>query len=284
MNIFQTLGFYLGFPFVQYLVVVGIFTALCASLIGVPLVLKRYSLVGMGLSNVAFVGYAFAILVIGLNNELFITMPLTVLTSIILLGPLGRNKLKGDASMAMLAIGALAVGFFIVNVFSYRGEVDINAALFGATNILTLRLADVWISLAVTIVTLLAFVLLHNRLFAITFDSNFMNATGSRPWIYEYLFAALVGIIVAISMQLVGALLTAALIIFPAISALKIFKTYKLVMISAAIIGLLCALFGIFTAIIFATPVGATIIVFNIAVYAILYLSSFIYKKTKRKN
>jgi len=265
--------------FVQNLIVVGIFIALCTALIGVPLVLKRYSLVGMGLSNVAFVGLALSALVFGLSNDLIIVMPLTIVTSILLLGPISRKKVKGDASLAMLTVGALAVGFIIISIFSNRGNFDINSALFGAANINLLRLADVWISIAVTFVVVGVFVFLYNRLFAVTFDSSFMQATNSKPAIYEYIFAIVVGVVVAMSMQLVGSLLTAALIIFPALSAMRLFKSFKSVSIAAAIIGVASAILGIFFALLFPIPVGATIIAANIVVYIILFATGLVLKR-----
>ena len=271
---------YLQQPFVQSLIVVAIFIALCAALIGVPLVLKRYSLVGMGLSNVAFVGMAFSVLVIGLSNDLLIIMPLTIITSIILLGPISRKKLKGDASLAMLIVGALAIGFLIINIFSDRGNFDINSALFGAANINMLGSSDIWISLVVALIVGTMFVFFHHRIFAFTFDTDFMQATNSKPAIYEYTFAVVVGVVVAISMQLVGSLLTAALIIFPALSAMRIFKSFKWVTIVAAIVGVSSALLGIFFAILFpTTPTGAMIVVANIFVYVIFYVTGLVLRR-----
>jgi len=276
MNIFETLWFYLQFQFVQYALVVAILTAICASLIGVPVVLKRYSFIGFGLSNVAFMVTALAI-ALNLENQIILVMPLTVLASILLLGFGRRGKVKGDASIAMLSLGALAIGYFIINTFAVRGNVtaDIAGSLFGATSILTLQLSDVLLSLGVTLVVATVFIFLYKRIFAVTFDANFMQATGSRPLVYEILIATVVGIVVALSMQLVGALLTSALIIFPTLSAMRIFRTYKSVTIASVIIAVICALFGIFLAIIMETPVGVTIIIFNLLVFAILCLVSY---------
>jgi zinc transport system permease protein len=205
-------------------------------------------------------------------------MPLTVLTSILLLGRGSKSKIKGDATLAMLSIGALAFGFFLINTFSGSGNItaDVCDSLFGANSILLLSGADVWVSLAITVVVVALFLFLYNKIFAVTFDSNFMQATGSRPAVYEYLLAAVVGVVVATSMQLVGSLLTAALIIFPAISAMRVFKAFKSVTICAVVISVLCALFGILAAILFETPVGATIVIANIVVFGVFYLTSII--------
>jgi len=264
-------------PFVQRLIVVGIFIALCTALIGVPLVLKRYSLVGMGLSNVGFVGMALSALVFRVYNDLLVVMPLMIVTSVLLLGPVSRKKVKGDASMAMLTVGALAVGFLIRSIFS--GTFDILEALFGAANINLLNLSDVWLSIAVALLVIGVFVFLYNRLFAVTFDANFMQATNSKPAIYEYIFAVVVGVVVAIAMQLVGSLLTAALIIFPALSAMRLFKSFKSVSIASAVIGVSSALIGILFALLFPIPVGATIIAANVVVYLILLVTGLVLRR-----
>jgi zinc transport system permease protein len=272
MNIFKELAFYLDFPFVRYAIYVGALTALCASLIGVSLVLKRYSFIGEGLSHVAFAGMALAI-VVNMTNNLLLIMPLTVLISVLLLGRGSKAKIKGDAAIAMLSVGALAIGYFVINRFSSRGNVaaDVCASLFGSTSILTLHLTDVWISLAVSVVVVVVFLLFFNRIFAVTFDSNFMQATGSKPAVYEILLAVVIGIVIALSMRLVGSLLTSALIIFPAVSAMRVFKTYKSVTICAVAIAVFCALAGIFAAILAGTPVGSTIVIANLMIFVLFY-------------
>ncbi|MCL2177726.1 MAG: metal ABC transporter permease [Firmicutes bacterium] len=280
MNIFEELRFYLQFTFVQYAIIVAILTAVCAALIGVPLVLKRYSFAGFALSNVAFLATAVAI-VINLTNNLLFVMPLTVLASVLLIGFNSRFKLRGDATLAMLAVGTLALGYFIINTFAMHGNItaDVTSSLFGATSILTLQLSDVLISLGVTILVVAFFVFFHHRIFAVTFDTEFLQATGARPFVYEILLAAIIGVVVALSMQLVGSLLTAALIIFPALSSMQLFKTFKAVTIYSSALAALCALLGVLSAIILETPVGTTIILINILAFSILYIIGQVKKK-----
>jgi len=269
MNIIDDLMFYLGFDFVRYAIVVGVLIALCASLIGVPLVLKRYSFIGEGLSHLAFAVLAFAI-VINMTNNLLIIMPATVLVSVLLLGRGNKVKIKGDAAVAMLSVSALAIGYFLINMYSSSGNVsaDVCTSLFGALSILTLKMTDVWISISVSIAVVVIFIVFYNKIFAVTFDAPFMEATGARPEIYNLLFAAIIGIVIALSMRLVGALLTSALIIFPAISAMRLFKTYSSVTVCAVIIAIVCALSGILIAVLFGTPVGSTIVMANMAVFS----------------
>lgn len=270
---FEELAYYLQFDFVKYAIVVGILTALCASLIGVPLVLKRYSLIGDGLSHVAFSGMCLAV-VVNLANNLLIVMPLTVITSVFLLSRGNRAKVKGDAALAMLSVGALAIGYFIINTFTNGGNVsaDVCASLFGSTAILTLTVADVWISVIVSILVISMFLLFYNKIFAITFDANFMKATGTKPIIYEIMIAIIVGVVVAISMRLVGSLLTSALIIFPPVSAMRLFKTYRSVTICSLCIALFCSAFGIMAAILLGTPIGSTIVITNLIAFGSFYI------------
>ena len=269
MNIFQELAYYLEFDFVRYAILVGVLTALCASLIGVPLVLKRYSFIGEGLSHLAFAVLAFAI-VINMTNNLLLIMPATVLVSVLLLGRGSKVKIKGDASVAMLSVGTLAIGYFLINTYSKSGNVavDVCTSLFGSISILTLTMTDVMISISVSVAVVVIFILFYNKIFAVTFDAPFMEATGSRPAIYEMLLAVIIGIVIALSMRLVGALLTSALIIFPAVSSMRVFKTYSSVTAYSVVIAVSCALLGLFAAIIFGTPVGSTIVIANMAVFA----------------
>jgi len=262
----------LRFPFVQYALVVSVLMAVCASLIGVPLVLKRYSFMGFGLSNVAFMGMAFAI-VFDVANSLFIVMPLTVGATILLIGLGNRfKKVRGDASLAMITVGSLAIGHFAINTFSMRGNItaDVSETLFGGMRLLTLRMPDVWQSVGITVLVIAFFVFFYNRIFAVTFDSDFMQATGQRPAVYELMLSVLTGVVIAMSMNLLGSLLTASLIIFPALSAMRLFKSYKLVIIFAAGAAAACSLAGIFVSILIELPVTTTIILVNIALFLVL--------------
>jgi len=265
----------LRFPFTQYALAASILMAICASLIGVPLVLKRYSFMGFGLSNVAFMGMAVA-LVIDMTNSMALVMPLTVLATIMLIGFGNRfKKVSGDATLAMLTVGSLAVGHFVINTFSIRGgNIDraVSETLFGGTRLVTLnaRPHEVWLAVVITVAVVIFFLFFYRRIFAVTFDTEFMQATGQRPAVYELLLSVITGIIIAMSMSLLGSLLTASLIIFPALSAMRILKSYKGVMICAVIVAVICSPLGIFTALLFELPPTTTIIMVNIALFVLL--------------
>ena len=265
----------LRFPFTQYALVASILMAICASLIGVPLVLKRYSFMGFGLSNVAFMGMAFAI-VIDMTNSMMLVMPLTVVATILLVGLGNRyKKVSGDASLAMLTVGSLAIGHFVINTFSIRGgNIDraVSETLFGGTRLVTLnaRPQEVWLALAITAVVVVFFLFFYRRIFAVTYDTEFMQATGQHPIVYELLLAIVTGVVIAMSMSLLGSLLTASLIIFPALSAMRLSKTFKGVVLCAVIVAVVCSPIGIFTALLFELPPTTTIIMVNIAAFVIL--------------
>ena len=265
----------LRFPFTQYALAASVLMAVCASLIGVPLVLKRYSFMGFGLSNVAFMGMAFA-LVIDMTNSMALVMPLTIAVTVLLIGFGNRiKKVSGDASLAMLTVGSLAVGHFIINTFSIRGgNIDraVSETLFGGTRLVTLnaRPQDVWLVLMITVLVVVFYLFFYRRIFAVTFDTEFMQATGQRPIVYELLLSIITGTVIAMSMSLLGSLLTASLIIFPALSAMRISKTFKGVIILAVIVAVVCSPLGIFTALLFELPPTTTIIMANIAVFMLL--------------
>jgi zinc transport system permease protein len=273
----------LRFPCTQYALVASVLMAICASLIGVPLVLKRYSFIGFGISNVAFMGMAFA-LVIDMANSMMLVMPLTVGVTILLIG-LGTRfkKISGDASLAMLTVGSLAVGHFVINTFSIRGgNIDraVSETLFGGTRLVTLnaRPQEVWFALVITIVVVAFYFFFYRRIFAVTFDSEFMQATGQRPLVYELLLSIIIGAVIAMSMSLLGSLLTASLIIFPALSAMRMSKTFKGVMICAVVVAVVCSPLGIFVALLFELPPTTTIIMVNIALFALLSIAGVIRK------
>jgi zinc transport system permease protein len=273
----------LRFPFTQYALLASILMAICASLIGVPLVLKRYSFMGFGLSNVAFMGMSFA-LVIDMTNSMALVMPLTVAATILLIGLGNRfKKVSGDASLAMLTVGSLAIGHFVINTFSIRGgNIDraVSETLFGGTRLVTLnaRPQEVWLAFAITVVVVIFCLFFYRRIFSVTFDAEFMQATGQRPVVYDLLLSLITGVVIAMSMSLLGSLLTASLIIFPALSAMRLFKTYKGVILFAVIIAAVCSPLGILTALLFELPPTTTIIMVNIAVYALLSIMGTIRK------
>lgn len=264
----EQLQYYLQYPFVRYALVVGTLIALCSSLLGVTLVLKRFSFIGDGLSHVAFGAMAVATIFQFTNDTVFV-MPVTVVAAVLLLRTGQNTKIKGDAAIAMLSVGSLAVGYLVLNLFSTSSNIagDVCSTLFGSTSILTLTKEDVWICVAMSVVVVVLFCLFYNRIFAVTFDENFAKATGTKANIYNLLIAIITAIIIVLAMNLVGSLLISALVIFPALSAMRVIKNFKGVVIYSAIISVCCALFGMMISIISDTPVGSTIVVANIVVF-----------------
>ncbi|MBE5916936.1 MAG: metal ABC transporter permease [Pseudobutyrivibrio ruminis] len=264
---------YLEFPFVRYALVVGVLIALCSSLLGVTLVLKRYSFIGDGLSHVAFGALAIAT-VLQLTNKMIIVLPLTILFAILLLRKGQNAKIKGDAAIAMLSVGALAFGYLVMNLFPTSSNIsgDVCSTLFGSTSILTLTKADVWACGILAIIVILIFILFYNRIFAVTFDENFANAVGTKVNLYNLLIATVIAVIIVLAMNLVGSLLISALVIFPALSAMSIFKSFKSVTIFSAISSMICALVGIIVSILAGTPVGSTIVAVDVVLFGVCYL------------
>lgn len=270
---FETLYAYLQFPFVRYALIVGVLIALCSSLLGVTLVLKRFSFIGDGLSHVAFGAMAIAA-VLGLTSEMLFVLPVTVVCAVLLLCVGQNSKIRGDASIAMISVGALAVGYLLMNVFSTSTNLsgDVCSTLFGATSILTLSRAEVWLSVVLSVLVVAVFLLFYHKIFAITFDEGFAQATGTRASLYNLLLAVVVAVVIVLAMKLVGSLLISALVIFPAVSAMRLFKNFKAVTVCAAVISVCCALVGLVISIFAETPVGSTIVCANIVVFLICTL------------
>ena len=268
MNIFETLAGYFQFPFVRYALIAGVLIALCSSLLGVTLVLKRFSFIGDGLSHVAFGAMAIAT-VVNVSNDMLIVMPVTILSAILLLRKNGTKNVRGDAALAMISVGALAVGYLILNVFSKSANLsgDVCSTLFGSTSILTLKASEVWLCVGMSILVLVVFTLFYNKIFAITFDENFAFATGTPTGVYDLVVAVVTAVVIVLAMNLVGSLLTSALIVFPTLSAMRVFKSYKRVVICSAALSVLCAVFGILFSILASTPVGATIVAADILAF-----------------
>lgn len=260
---------YLSYPFVRYALAAGVLTALCSSLLGVTLVLKRYSFIGDGLSHVAFGAMAIAA-VLSVKTELIIVLPVTVLCAVLLLKTGTNTKIKGDAALAMFSVGSMAFGYLLLNMFSASANVsgDVCSTLFGSTSILTLTKADVWVCVVMSMLVILTYVLFYNKIFAVTFDENFARATGVNASAYNLLIAVITAVIIVLAMNLVGALLTSALIIFPALSAMRMFHTFRQVVICSAVIAVLSSALGIIASIAISSPVGATIVVTDILVFA----------------
>ncbi|WP_296727268.1 metal ABC transporter permease [Ruminococcus sp.] len=287
-EMFSTLGRYFEMPTVRYALIVGLLIALCSSLLGVTLVMKRFSFIGDGLSHVAFGAMAIATIT-GITNNMLIIMPVTVCSAVLLLRTGSNTKIKGDAAIAMISVGALALGYMLMNIASQSGSgrtsgnvtADVCSTLFGSTAILTLSLADVWICVAMSVIVIAIFLIFYNKIFAVTFDESFAKATGVRSDLYNLLIAVVIAIIIVIAMNFVGSLLISALIIFPALSAMRVFKSFRSVIICSVIISLLCAFFGIIISILAGTPVGSTIVSADIIVFFIFCLTSFILRRGK---
>ena len=264
---------YLSFPYVRYAIIVAVLIALCSSLLGVTLVLKRYSYIGDGLSHVAFGALAIAT-VLNYTNRMVIVLPLTIISAILLLRKGQNTKVKGDAAIAMISVGALAFGYLIMNLFPSSANVsgDVCSTLFGSTSLLTLSANEVFISGVLAIVVVGIFILFYNKIFAITFDENFANAVGTNVGFYNLLIATVIAIIIVLAMNLVGSLLMSALVIFPALSAMSIFKSFKKVIIFAAISSVIGALTGLLVSILVGTPVGSTIVAVDVVMFFVCYL------------
>lgn len=264
----ERLIFYLQQDFVQNALIAGVLISLCAALLGVPLVLKRFSFIGDGLSHVAFGAMAVAA-VTGISNEMYIVMPVTVAAAIILLSAGSRVKLKGDASLAVISVAALGIGYLIMNVFSVSGNVsgDVCTSLFGSLSHLTLSKTDVIICVTVSLAVILLFILFYKKIFAVTFDETFAQATGTKAGAYNLLLASVIAVVIVLAMNLVGSLLISALIIFPALSAMRVFRSFRQVVICSALIAVVCSFAGSIISLLFSTPIGATIVVLDLFVF-----------------
>lgn len=273
MNVLHMLTDYFQLSFVRYALIAGVLIALCSSLLGVTLVLKRLSFIGDGLSHVAFGAMAIAT-ALGVTNNMLIVMPVTILSAILLLRKNGTRNVRGDAALAMLSVGALALGYLILNVFSKSANLsgDVCSTLFGSTSILTLKRHDVWLCVGMSALVVILFVLFHNKIFAVTFDESFASATGTPTGLYDLLIAVVTAIVIVLSMNLVGSLLTSALIVFPTLSAMRVFKSYRRVVLCSAVLSVLCAVSGLLFSILFSTPVGATIVAADLLAFLIFAL------------
>ena len=270
----EMLSLYFSYPFVRYAMIVGVLIALSSSLLGVSLVLKRFSFIGDGLSHVAFGAMAVA-------SDTAVVLPLTVLAAVFLLRTGQNAKLKGDAAIAMISVGALAFGYLVLNLFSKSANIsgDVCSTLFGSTAILTLTRTDVRICVLMSVLVILIFLLFYHKIFAVTFDETFAQATGIRVGAYNLLIAVVTASVIVLAMKLVGSLLISALIIFPSLSAMRIFKSFRSVILASAVISVICASAGIFLSILASTPVGATVVCVNIAVFALASLAGTCFRR-----
>ncbi len=265
----MTLWTYLQYPFVRYALIVGVLISLCASLLGVTLVLKRFSFIGDGLSHVAFGAIAIAS-VLKLTDQMILVMPITIICAVLLLRTGQNAKIKGDAAIAMVSVGALAFGYLLMNLFPTSTNLsgDVCTTLFGSISILTLQRSDVVFTVVMSIVVIAVFVLLYNRIFDVTFDENFARAAGTRVDLYNLLIAVIIAVIIVLAMNLVGSLLISALIIFPALSAMRLYHSFRSVTLFSAVISVICALTGMILSILAGTPVGSTIVAVDVLAFA----------------
>ena len=263
--------YYFSFPFVRYALLVGVMIALCSALFGVVLVLKRFSFLGDGLSHTAFGALAVAT-VLNMADKFLLVLPVTAVIAVILLKK-GRNvKVKGDAALAMVSVGALAIGYILLNIFPDGKNIsgDVCGTLFGATSILTLGKEEVTLCAILSALVLLIFIVFYNRIFIVTFDESFAESTGISTNLYNTVIAVVTSVIIVVAMKLVGSLLISALIVFPALSAMRIFNSFKGTVICSAVLAVLTASLGIVVSVLASTPVGPSIVLMNILFFVIL--------------
>ena len=277
---YEKLAMYLQYPFVRYALIVGVLIALCSSLLGVTLVLKRFSFIGDGLSHVAFGAMAIAA-VLGLTNDMLLILPVTMLCAVLLLRTGQNAKIKGDAAVAMISVAALAFGYLIMNLFSSSSNLsgDVCTTLFGSTSILTLRQDEVWLCAALSVLVVILFIFFYNKIFSVTFDEAFARATGTKAGAYNLLLAIIIAVIIVLAMNLVGSLLISALVIFPALSAMRLFRSFKGVTVCSAILSVVCALIGLLVSILEGTPVGSTIVAVDVAAFFLCWLLGLITRR-----
>ena len=289
---------YFQYPFVQRAMIAGVLIALCSSLLGVSLVLRRFSFIGDGLSHVAFGALSLSavlntimlsvsgtvvagVLSVFVKNQMLLVMPITMLVAWLLLGATKRSKIMGDASLAMLSVGSLGIGYLIMNKFSTSGNIssDVCSTLFGSTSILTLSDFDLWMCVVMSVVVIAVFVLCYNKIFAVTFDADFASATGTRAGAYNTVIALITAAVIVLAMNLVGSLLISALVVFPALSAMRVFKSFRGVVTCAAVLSVLSAALGIIASILLSTPVGSTIVVIQILVFIVFSIAGLFQTK-----
>ena len=269
----ETIQFYMSYPFVRYALVVGVLIALCSSLLGVTLVLKRFSFIGDGLSHVAFGAMAVAA-VLGLTDDMPLTLGITIVSAILLLRTGQNTKIKGDAAIAMISVGSLAIGYLLMNLFSTSSNLsgDVCSTLFGSTSILTLTRTEVRLCVVLSVIVAAIFILFYNKIFAVTFDESFAKAVGTKADRYNLLIAVTTAVVIVLAMNLVGSLLISALIIFPALSAMRVYQNFRAVTICSAVLSVCCAALGILISILAGTPVGSTIVAVDLAAFLVFSL------------
>ena len=274
MSLLEQLRLYFSYDFVRFAFIAGVLISLCAGLLGVVLVLKRYSMIGDGLSHVAFGAMAVAA-VLGFA-PMTVALPVTVAVAVLLLLAGEKQLIKGDSAIAMLSAGSLAVGYLLLNLFpstdtgSLSG--DVCASLFGSTSMMTLSGSDVWLCVGLSAAVIAFFVLFYHKIFAVTFDEGFATSAGVRVRAYNFLIAAVSGVVIVLAMKLVGALLISSLIIFPALSAMRLFRSFRSVAICSAVLSVVGSLTGLLLALLLSTPTGASVAVVHIVIFMVFFL------------
>ncbi len=293
-EIIEKLSVSFQYPFVRYALIAGVLVALCSSLLGVTLVLKRFSFIGDGLSHVAFgamtvsaifgvfldkdfaasSGFNSFIYDILVKNDMPVTLLFTIICAVLLLRTGRNSKINGDAAVAMISVGSLAMGYLLLNLFSTSSNLsgDVCGTLFGSTSILTLSITEVIICVVLSVIVVACFVFFYNKIFAVTFDESFATATGTKADLYNLIIAVIVAVVIVLAMNLVGSLLISALIIFPALSAMRVFKSFKSVTVCSVAVSVFCAVTGILISVVAGTPVGSTIVAADIAVFLIFFV------------
>lgn len=270
---FDTISEMLSFTFMQRAIIVGILVSLCAALLGVSLVLKRYSMIGDGLSHVGFGALALATV---LNAApLAVAIPVVVVAAFLLLRLSENSKIKGDSAIALISTSALAFGVLAVSLTT-GVNTDIFNYMFGS--ILAMKQSDVVLSIVLSVAVIFLFLIFYNKIFAVTFDETFAKATGTHAGAYNMLIAFLTAITIVLGMRMMGALLISSLIVFPTLTAMRVFKSFKSVVVSSAVISVVCFLVGITVSYAFSAPTGASVVMANLASFLAFSLVSLVRK------
>ncbi|MBR4905453.1 MAG: metal ABC transporter permease [Clostridia bacterium] len=264
--------------------VVGTLVSLCASLLGVTLVLKRYSMIGDGLSHVGFGALAIATVLHVGNASMAVSLPIVMLAAFVLMWLTEKRRMQGDAAIAVLSTGAIAIGTLLFRLSDNQYQ-DICNSLFGTASMALLSDSDMWITVGVSVAVLLLFILFYTRIFSVTFDTNFAKATGVHVSVYSMMLAALTAVTVVIGMKMVGAIMVSGLIIFPALSAMRVAKQFRSVMITSAVLSLVCFFAGFFLSLLIEAQPGPAIIAVHVLVFLICTLIGFMRNRIRtRKN
>jgi zinc transport system permease protein len=266
-----TLAEMFSYTFLVRAVVVGLLVALCSALLGVSLVLKRYSMIGDGLSHVGFGALAVATAMHA--APLAVSIPVVVLAAFLLLRVSENSKIRGDAAIALISTSALAVGVLVISMTTGMNT-DVCNYLFGS--ILAMSKADVYLSVALSAAVLVLFVLFYNRIFAVTFDESFARACGVRAGAYNALIALLTALTIVLGMRMMGALLITSLIIFPALTSMRLCKKFRSVIVCSAVVSVVCFFAGVVLSYLYATPTGASVVAVNIAAFVAFSFASFL--------